>query len=211
MHKQSRKQAMDALRRLAGGPRPSKNLTPYETFGFSLLPPGTQLMGGREVEPRDIDDRAIVLISSTVIEQSLEAALMTKFVELSLDDERRLFASDAAPLFTFAAKVELAYALGVIGRAARDDLGCIRQIRNTFAHSRLGISFDTPEVQEACHQISLPTRHPKSVRTDQPTREMFIQIAFEYSMHLVCYDPHEEPKAWRHAVLDLPEVNRVEA
>lgn len=159
---------------------------------------------GRKVGPRNIDDRAIVLISATVIEQSLETALLTKFVDLSADDERRLFASDAAPLFTFAAKTELAFALGIIGRGARDDLGCLRQIRNAFAHSRRRIDFDSSEVQEACRQFTLPIRHPKSLRADLHPREAFIQIAFEYSMHLLCFDPNEGPKPWRCGVLDLP-------
>lgn len=107
--KSPRAAAFKGLRRLTGTPRPTGNDTPGELFGFSLLAPGSKFFE-RVVGERDIDDRGIVLIVATVIEQSLEAALLTKMVPMSDEDERRIFSDDSAPLFSFDPKIRMAFA-----------------------------------------------------------------------------------------------------
>jgi DNA-binding MltR family transcriptional regulator len=175
-----KQQSITNLRSLTGA-RPTPESTLPEIFPFGVMMPldGT---------PRRYDDRAIVIIVATVLEQALEVALMTRFVELDHDAERAVFVNESAPLNSLAAKITMAFALGIIGRKSRSDLNIIRELRNTFAHSRLTVSFDTPEIAATCGFITLPERWPNLVGDTDHVRERFIQSAFQYVLDLTLFE-----------------------
>jgi len=58
------------------------------------------------------------------------------------------------PLATFAARIKVAFALGLIDAQMEKDLNYIRKIRNEFAHSKEPISFDKSPVRELRKQLS---------------------------------------------------------
>lgn len=135
--KSSRTTVLRAMRDLMGrGHRARGDMTPFETFGFSMMP-----------DTRNVDDRAIAIIVAAVLEQSLEKALLEKLIPLSEEDERDLFYQDNAPISSLDAKIRLAFALGIIGQRTKSDLIVYKHVRNCFAHSRLPLTFETDEIK----------------------------------------------------------------
>ncbi|MGA7673745.1 MAG: MltR family transcriptional regulator [Rhizomicrobium sp.] len=163
------------------GQRATPKLTISEVFHFGIFEDDKR---GR------YDDRAIALVTGAAIEQALESAILTKFIKLDEVDERYLFSDENAPLSTFDAKIRVAYALGVIGKLARDDLVCIKQIRNSFAHSRLDINFYTPEIVSAVAQLTLPSRIPH-LFSAMIERDFFIQTGYQYFGSLISAEQTE--------------------
>src|SRR5205807_1537995 len=88
----------------------------------------------------------IGLVGAAIIEEQLLRALLTKMRPLSGEMKKRLF-DGYGPLSSFAAKIDLSYALQIINKAQYDDLTVIRRIRNQFAHAMPLINFDSPEIR----------------------------------------------------------------
>src|SRR5258708_3381722 len=102
------------------------------------------------------DDRAAALMTASILEQGLEESILSHLVELDDNERRDLFAEDKdSPLASFAARIRIGYALGIYGPKTRNDLTCIRHVRNILAHARKHIDFKTPEIVAACDQITL--------------------------------------------------------
>lgn len=94
-------------------------------------------------------DRAAALIAGTFAENSLEAMIRIRLVNLSAEKMEELFGVEGS-LGRFSDKIRIAYAFGVIDPMVRNDLDRIREIRNTFAHSLVPVHFLTPSVEQAC-------------------------------------------------------------
>ena len=103
-------------------------------------------------------DRATVIMFAAFIENHLERLLSKKMRDLNSDDRQRLFGPDRSPLGDFGAKIIIAYALKSIGPITKDDLDLVRLLRNGFAHSRMSLTFETPEVRAVCEQFKLVTQ-----------------------------------------------------
>jgi hypothetical protein len=104
------------------------------------------------------DDHSFILIVGAAVEQALEIALATHFV---LDEEmtKRLFDDELnGPLSNFAAKIKIAYALGIFDKPLKEELDLIRHIRNSFAHSKETLTFLSPDIINACSQLWIPKR-----------------------------------------------------
>jgi DNA-binding MltR family transcriptional regulator len=139
-------------------------------------------------------DRAAALITGTILEQGLEYALTSHFIELDSNERRDLFSEDAdAPLSSFAARVRVAYALGVFGPKTRDDLACIRTVRNAFAHAKVHLNFESPEIIAVCNLLHYPVRvktgflpimkDPGSARDKYIATAQFLTIYFFGTQH----------------------------
>ena len=205
-----RAKALRALKEL-WGPRANPENKLGELFPFGVLPPG---FGGGTETKRDYDDRSIALITATVIEQSLEVAILTKLVPQDTEGERALFSEDGAPLASFDAKIRLAFALGLFGKAMKDDLAIIRNVRNSFAHSRLPITFDTPQIVNACEELTLTDRLGVEPTPDFVAREWYIFCSYQYSIYLINTSLLEEKKQtnllWTYKVLDFAMASKTE-
>ena len=101
------------------------------------------------------DDRAHAIVAGALLEQALEAALLTHF-DLEEGEARTLFADQEGSISTFAIKIKLSYALGIIDPTIRTELTRIKNIRNVFAHTRAAINFQTPPIVDACNLLQLP-------------------------------------------------------
>jgi len=88
----------------------------------------------------------IGIVGAAIIEEQLLRALLTKMRPLSGEMKKRLF-DGYGPLSSFAAKIDLSYALQIINKAQYDDLTVVRRIRNQFAHAMPLINFDSPEIR----------------------------------------------------------------
>ena len=98
-------------------------------------------------------DRACALVSGTYVEQCVAIFLKKHMIELDEKQEADLFFEPRSPLSTFSAKIELAWALGLISDDERGDLNCIRRIRNAFAHRVLPLAFDNPLVKREINKL----------------------------------------------------------
>lgn len=97
------------------------------------------------------EDRAVVLVSATLLEQVLELAILAHCRPMEPGQEQRLFGSDRESFVSnLYGKTILAYALRMLDDDMLSDLDRIREIRNQFAHSALRIDFGTPEVADLC-------------------------------------------------------------
>lgn len=177
----SKKKMKAGLNRLLNH-RPDKDGPLYELFPYNPL------AGIREKQDPE-DDRARGILAAASLEQALEHALSTKFVRSPEEIRTQLF-GESAPLRDFAAKARMAYAFGIVGEMTFSDIGIIRQIRNTFAHSRTKLSSDTSEMAYAASCISLGKRYNEmndgniSGLLDEGPRDLFFASCFEYSLWL---------------------------
>jgi DNA-binding MltR family transcriptional regulator len=98
---------------------------------------------------------SIVMQATAILEYDLERCLVRKFRPLNSELKKRLF--DAyGPLSTFAAKIDLAFALDIMAEAAHKELHKMRKIRNAFAHSKKGLSLETEPIKALFYTLARP-------------------------------------------------------
>jgi hypothetical protein len=149
-------------------------------------------------------DRAIALICGTILEQSLEIAITTHFrgwKDLSEDDRQiqreHTFgypSFELAALASFASRIRLGFALGVYGPSMRDDLDCIKNIRNLFAHFWGPASFDHDEIKSACDELMLPRKQVWGGflgPTPKESRDKFVKTCQWFCLYLMMADEDE--------------------
>jgi len=96
-----------------------------------------------------------------------------------LDDPgatKRLLGNPFSPLGSFAARTAAAFSLGLISDDERDDLDCIRDIRNDFAHQPISPSFTDQSIAQKVRNMKIPKLMPKAVFDPSaiPPRKLFI-------------------------------------
>lgn len=95
-------------------------------------------------------DRAVAILGASMLEAALESALRRSLVEHSV--ARNLFGRQG-PLSTFAAKSDIAFAMGILSEWERRDLDRIRRVRNHFAHELRARSFDEQPASQLCDAL----------------------------------------------------------
>jgi hypothetical protein len=124
----------------------------------------------KEVESQS--DRGAAIVAASVIEELTKLIILDRLIELSAERKEALFDRMNAPLSSFSAKIELAFALGVIANELRLTLHLIRDIRNKFAHRIESLTFDHPDIA-----TMIATRASPSVQAMQKSvREKFMAI-----------------------------------
>lgn len=99
------------------------------------------------------NDRGVAITCASMLEDRLRWLIETKFIDdLSERRKEKLFKGQGA-LSTFAAKTEIAFALGLIKPEVRDQLVIIAQIRNRFAHGFKSVRFTDPKIVELCEKL----------------------------------------------------------
>src|SRR6202035_3559404 len=98
----------------------------------------------RQIAP-GANDRGACLLMAAHLESELTAAIESTLPRLTQDQRYELFEQDG-PLATFARKIAMASALGIIGPKAKENFRLIQHVRNAFAHHRIPIEFSTPVV-----------------------------------------------------------------
>ncbi|KJC36729.1 hypothetical protein UB31_35715 [Bradyrhizobium sp. LTSP849] len=100
----------------------------------------------------DADDRSFCLLLSAMLENSLDQANDHWIGEQTEDVRKALYDQDGL-LATFARKITFVTVIGIAGPVARENLRLLRHVRNAFAHAKLPITFDTPEVATVCADL----------------------------------------------------------
>jgi hypothetical protein len=130
--------------------------------------------------------RGSVVLAGTLVEDSLRALLISRMaLGVGKDGPKDLFGS-MKPLSSFSAKIRMGFALKLYGERAFHDLELLRKLRNLFAHGRLAIDFNTPEVKRAINQFHCHKRN----ETD-PTKQ-FYSVTTLLLSHLILR--HKDPK-----------------
>jgi DNA-binding MltR family transcriptional regulator len=95
-------------------------------------------------------DRGCVIFSASLLAQALEVLLRAAFVSGRPDVAKvvdPLFRA-YAPLSTYSARIDVAFALGLVGEDIYGQLHLIRRMRNDFAHEVGDIDFDDLRVRD---------------------------------------------------------------
>lgn len=127
--------------------------------------------------------RSAAIVAAAYLEDVVRLTLLTKMVSLSNSEDDSIF-TGSAPLSSFSAKIQMLYALGIIGKKVRHDLDAVREIRNVFAHAKVSFDFDTPLIAaklRGLHCLSL-AEDPK--RLSSP-RQCFAYAVNTLLLHLV--------------------------
>lgn len=112
-------------------------------------------------------DRGCALMAAAYLDLQLYELLKAYFVEDGKVAEGLL--GPSRPLESFSSRIDMAYALGLIGRKTRRELHIIRKVRNDFAHKHTHVSFHDSVISNRCrelrfHQI-LKAQNPRSSYT----------------------------------------------
>ena len=105
------------------------------------------------LELASTSDRACAIVAATMLDALLEKLLRKRLA----GDKHDILFSSYGPLSTFAAKIDIALAVGVISLTEYSDLQRVRKIRNEFAHSLELISFSESPIKEHVAQINYST------------------------------------------------------
>lgn len=97
-------------------------------------------------------DRAAAVLAGSVLDKYLGDYVKLFLVDHSTVDE--LFRG-YGPFATFSARINTAFALGLLTEKMRDDCHYVRRIRNHFSHHPAETSFLTSPVRELCTNLSI--------------------------------------------------------
>jgi DNA-binding MltR family transcriptional regulator len=129
------------------------------------------------------NDRGVVLSASQYVDEHLRQLLLGYFVDDSKVTERLMDFDNA--IGTFSARINVAYACGLLRPDMYADLHTIREIRNQFAHSYLPIDFSKQTVRDR----SLTLR--QVVRSKVTPCTIFLPQMSETRKQHVLNDPRE--------------------
>ncbi len=108
-------------------------------------------------EMNQASDRALAIGCAALIEDVLKSKIIRHMHHIKKNDIKSLFGVNA-PLGTFSAKILIGSTMRIFGPEIKADLRMVREIRNVFAHSIDGLSFDTQEISEACTLFVYPKK-----------------------------------------------------
>lgn len=114
----------------------------------------------RELEQQT--DRGVAIIGAAYIEERLEETLLALFTDrietVKYENQKvskRLF-KGTGPLTSLSAKIDTAFALGMLGDHSFQDLHLIRDIRNAFAHTSDPLTFCSTKIVSLYKKLWLP-------------------------------------------------------
>ena len=108
---------------------------------FPSPPELTAIMDAALKQP----DRIAAIVVGAVVASMLEKIIIANIKFKSPDLIGKLF-KDRGPLSDLHSKILIATAFGIIDPLAMIELNRMKVIRNVFAHARVDVTFDTPEI-----------------------------------------------------------------
>lgn len=121
-------------------------------------------------------DRAAAVLAGSYVESYLGDCLRYSLINHESTD--KLF-KNAGPLETFAARVNLAFALGLMTERMKSNFRFIIKIRNHFAHHPAETSFTVSPVRDWCSQLSRVAE-----LADRTPRELYLFAVSEAVLQL---------------------------
>jgi hypothetical protein len=145
------------------------------------------------------NDRGAAILAATNLENALSYAIEAK-LKPSESQYDELFGM-GGPVGTFSNKIILAHALGLFGPDTRHNLELVRSIRNTFAHARIPVVFETEAIKQGCSLFILP-RLFEAIRVRMPLDPGIPETNPRRQFQLVC-----ERTAHNLSFISMPMVN----
>lgn len=141
-------------------------------------PVTAQDLSDAHAEFQNESDRGCVLLGAAQVDFLLAKAIEKRLARGNEVSKTLLFETNA-PIGTFASRITVAYALGIIGPKTKADLGVIRDIRNDFAHTVGSLDFSNRSVADRCKNLQLPkafaSKHGREVQAIMSkVRMMFV-------------------------------------
>lgn len=96
-------------------------------------------------------DRGLALVGAALIDDRLSQTLRSFFCDGKAAGN--LLKEGEAPLGTFSSRIELCFALGLIDEFEYHEINLIRKVRNEFAHSKHGTTFQTEKIKSLCSNL----------------------------------------------------------
>ncbi len=121
-------------------------------------------------------DRAAAVLAGSYIESYLGDCLKYYFVD---HPSTRSMFENAGPLATFAARSNIAFALGLMTEETNSNLRYIMKIRNHFAHHPAETSFSSSPVRDWCSNLSSAKQ-----LSDRTPREYYFFAVGEVALQL---------------------------
>lgn len=117
----------------------------------------------------DETDRGCALMVASFLDFKLEQLLIARLV----DDSKMVseLLAHSGPLGTFSSRIDMAFALGLIGANVRRDLNLIRKIRNEFGHSHRPLMFSDDAISSRCNELF----HFHSIESTSDPRKMYVK------------------------------------
>ncbi|MET3299059.1 DUF4145 domain-containing protein [Bradyrhizobium diazoefficiens] len=100
------------------------------------------------------NDRGYCLLVVSTLENNLDEVIDRHVADFNKEDYDAFFDGNGAA-GSLSRKISLLQALKVIGPVTRRNLNIVREIRNAFAHGKIPITFETPEVKALCEELRL--------------------------------------------------------
>jgi hypothetical protein len=117
------------------------------------MPPTSEVASIIDALKQD-SDRTAAIVAASLLESTLEKMLISRFHVRNKDFLSRLF-NNRGPAADFNSKILIAQAFGVISPTAADEFQAVRHIRNAFAHARVEVTFETPEVAHEVQRFQM--------------------------------------------------------
>lgn len=140
------------------------------------------------------DDRSFCLLLTAMLENELDRSIDSWLGELTADVRKDMYDRDG-PMGTFARKITLASALGIIGAVSQENFRLIRTVRNAFAHAKIPIKFDTAEVAAVCAGLTrinvFEPPEPVEPMPELSARDRFATVLHETMLRLAQYSGHD--------------------
>ncbi len=133
--------------------------------------------------------RGIAVLGAALLEDLLRVGILYNMRTLSTAEQDKLF-SGYGPLSSFSTKIQIAYAIGLIGPNVTHDLETIREIRNGFAHTALQVDFGSPEVIALCN--GLHCRHLIHKQKHGDAKTLFAAAVRLLMIHLISKFPEHD-------------------
>jgi DNA-binding MltR family transcriptional regulator len=128
-------------------------------------------------------DRGAALIAGETLSTALELLLRHVMPNTAKDD---LF-QGSAPLASFYARTNIAFAFGLVDEDSYRDLNLIRDIRNEFGHGILSLTFDSPPIASRVREFSILKKVTAADVLDYPDDELPEEAAKPLNVELKTY------------------------
>lgn len=170
------------------------------------------------------NNRGVAILLAANAEIALRVAIDRNLV-VREDSHKDLF-SPRGILSSFDAKIRIGYCMGVYGNVHKNNLDCIRAIRNAYAHAAQPLTFDTAEVKAVCNLMAqVEAIFPRSVNAktgktefeltgEETARERYIKICSRVTHNLfwigttispgILYDPSNIHSSVKNRPVPLP-------
>lgn len=127
------------------------------------------------------NDRSSAIVGAAFVDEHLRQLLASFMIdeEHSVDELLGTGISET-PLSSFGPRITAAYCLGLITRSQRDDLRRIKLIRNEFAHSLHGCSFENEEIKKKCASLEIVNTHLTQPLTSRRCYELATCLLSSY-------------------------------